>query len=37
VGNEGRTALRLSAEYELLLTQRLVLQPRIEANAVRQE
>jgi copper resistance protein B len=30
VGNEGRTALRLSAEYELLLTQRLVLQPRIE-------
>ncbi len=33
VGNEGRTALRLSAEYELLLTQRLVLQPRIEINA----
>ncbi len=33
VGNEGRTALRLSAEYELLLTQRLVLQPRIEVNA----
>jgi copper resistance protein B len=32
VGNEGRTALRLSAEYELLITQRLILQPRIEAN-----
>ncbi|WP_454763766.1 copper resistance protein B [Cupriavidus campinensis] len=29
---EGRTALRLSAEYELLLTQRWILQPRIEAN-----
>uniref|UniRef100_UPI0028C4AF52 copper resistance protein B n=1 Tax=Accumulibacter sp. TaxID=2053492 RepID=UPI0028C4AF52 len=26
-------ALRLSAEYELLLTQRLVLQPRLEINA----
>ena len=32
VGNEGRTALRLEAEYELLLTQKLILQPRIEAN-----
>ena len=32
VGNSGRTALRLSSEYELLLTQRLILQPRIEAN-----
>jgi copper resistance protein B len=32
VGTEGRTALRLSAEYELLMTQRLILQPRIEAN-----
>jgi len=32
VGEGGRTALRLAAEYELLLTQRLVLQPRIEAN-----
>lgn len=32
VGSEGRTALRLSAEYELLITQRLILQPRIEAN-----
>ena len=32
IGEQGRTALRLSAEYELLLTQKLVLQPRIEAN-----
>ncbi|WP_439686514.1 CopB ATPase, Copper resistance protein B [Cupriavidus oxalaticus] len=32
VGTSGRTALRLAAEYELLLTQRLILQPRIEAN-----
>jgi len=33
VGESGRTSLRLSAEYELLLTQRLILQPRLEANA----
>jgi copper resistance protein B len=32
VGEQGRTALRFSAEYELLLTQKLILQPRIEAN-----
>ncbi|HQU02563.1 MAG TPA: copper resistance protein B, partial [Acetobacteraceae bacterium] len=32
VGNSGRTALRLSTEYDLLLTQRLVLQPRVEVN-----
>jgi copper resistance protein B len=32
VGDKGRTALRLEAEYELLLTQKLILQPRIEAN-----
>jgi len=32
VGEEGRTALRLHASYELLLTQKLILQPRIEAN-----
>lgn len=32
VSDEGRTALRLDAEYELLLTQKLILQPRIEAN-----
>lgn len=32
VGEEGRSALRLEAEYELLLTQKLILQPRVEAN-----
>lgn len=32
VGKEGRTALRLESEYELLLTQKLILQPRIETN-----
>lgn len=32
VGGAGRTALRLSGEYELLLTQRLILQPRMEVN-----
>lgn len=32
VGDEGRTALRLGAEYELLLTQKLILQPRLEAD-----
>ncbi len=31
-GEEGRTAARFAAEYELLLTQKLILQPRIEAN-----
>ena len=31
-GENGRTALRLGAEYELLLTQKLILQPRIELN-----
>jgi copper resistance protein B len=33
VGEQGRTALRAEVEYELLLTQRLVLQPRLELNA----
>lgn len=33
VGEQGRTAFRLSAAYELLLTQKLILQPRLEANA----
>lgn len=28
----GRTALRIAADYELLFTQRLVLQPRLEMN-----
>ncbi len=32
VGEQGRTALRLDAEYELLLTQKLILQPRFEVN-----
>src|SRR5690606_33942981 len=32
LGESGRSALRLDASYELLLTQRLVLQPRVEAN-----
>jgi copper resistance protein B len=32
VGDEGRSALRLEADYELLLTQKLILQPRVEAN-----
>lgn len=32
VGDQGRTALRLEAEYELLFTQRLILQPRLEAS-----
>jgi copper resistance protein B len=33
VGDQNRTALRFEADYELLLTQRLVLQPRLEINA----
>lgn len=32
VGDGGRTALRLAADYDLLLTQRLVLHPEIELN-----
>jgi copper resistance protein B len=32
VGASGRTQLRAEAEYELLLTNRLRLQPRVEAN-----
>lgn len=32
VGEQGRTALSFEAEYELLLTQKLILQPRIEAD-----
>ena len=32
VGANGRTAINLEAEYELLLTQKLILQPRIEAD-----
>ncbi|MGK2914523.1 MAG: copper resistance protein B [Porticoccaceae bacterium] len=32
VGESGRGALRLDGEYELLITQKLILQPRVEAN-----
>ncbi len=32
VGDGGRTALRLDAEYELLLTQKLILQPKFETD-----
>lgn len=32
LGESGRTALSLEAEYELLLTQKWILQPRAEAN-----
>jgi copper resistance protein B len=33
VGDAGRTAARLQVEYELLFTQRLILQPELEVNA----
>lgn len=33
LGEGGRTALRLDMSYDLLLTQKLILQPRIEADA----
>lgn len=33
VGEAGRTAVRVKAEYELLFTQKLILQPSIEAEA----
>lgn len=33
VGPSGRTAVRLRTHYDLLITQQLVLQPEIEANA----
>jgi len=32
VGQDSRTALSLEVEYELLFTQKLILQPRLEAN-----
>jgi len=37
VGEEGRSALRLEGEYELLFTQKLILQPRVEINAYGKE
>jgi copper resistance protein B len=33
IGDAGRTALRIEADYDLSLTQRLILQPRFELNA----
>jgi copper resistance protein B len=33
VGEEGRTALRLASQYELLLSQSLILRPQLEVNA----
>ncbi len=32
VGESSRTALRFDASYDMLLTQRLILEPRVEAN-----
>jgi copper resistance protein B len=32
LGNQGRSALRLGAEYDLLITQKLILKPRAEIN-----
>jgi copper resistance protein B len=32
VGESSRTAIRFDASYDMLLTQRLILQPRLEAN-----
>lgn len=37
IGEGGRTALRFEAEYELLLTQRLILTPEIELNLYGQD
>lgn len=37
VGNSGRTAARFKAFYELLFTQRLILEPQIEANIYGQD
>ncbi len=37
IGERGQTAARVEAEYELLLTNRLVLQPLVEANLYGQD
>ena len=37
VGTSGRTAARVRADYELLLTQRLILQPELELNLYGQD
>ncbi|MFZ2725300.1 MAG: copper resistance protein B [Methylococcaceae bacterium] len=36
INEQGRTAFRLELEYDLLITQRLILQPRLEANVYAQ-
>jgi len=36
VGAEGRSALRLKAEYDLLITQKLILAPELEINVYRE-
>jgi len=37
LGDEGRSAARVEAEYDLLLSQRLILQPRVELNVYGKE
>jgi copper resistance protein B len=37
VGDQGRTAFRISSEYELLLSQRWLVEPRVELNAYGEE
>lgn len=37
VGDAGRTAARFRTDYELLLAQRLILQPDLEVNAYGQD
>jgi copper resistance protein B len=37
IGNNGRTALRFKAEYDLLLTQRWIFMPEVELNAYGKE
>ncbi|MGZ8257008.1 MAG: copper resistance protein B [Gallionella sp.] len=32
LGEQGRSALRLAAEYDVLITQKILLQPRVESN-----
>lgn len=32
IGEQGRTAFRLETEYDVLITQKLILQPRVEVN-----
>ena len=37
ISNKGQVSWRLTATYDILLTQRLILQPRFEANAAAQD